>query len=106
MRIPERIKPTEKRDGNYRLILINRIVVQANPLPEDTAQSPSSGLDNIADQVKKAWNSASDTLHEKMGQWMNETNLNDTIEKAKTFLNQAGEQIRKEAEKIGDKLQD
>lgn len=81
-------------------------VFQATPVPEDTQQSTPSGLENIADQVKKAWNSASDTFNEKMGQWMNETNFNDALERAKTYLKQAGEQIHKEAEKIGEKLHD
>lgn len=79
-------------------------VFQANPVPEDVQQSTPSGLENIADQVKKAWSSATDTFNEKMGQWVNESNFNDVVEKAKTFLNQAGEQIRKETEKIGEKI--
>ncbi|KZC12541.1 hypothetical protein WN55_03293, partial [Dufourea novaeangliae] len=78
----------------------------ANPVPDEAPQITVSELDNLTDQVKKAWNTASDTLHEKVGQWMNETNFSDTIEKAKSFLNQAGENIRKEAEKIGEKLHD
>lgn len=81
-------------------------IFQANPLPEDAQQTTPSSLDNIADQVKKAWSSASDTFNEKMGQWMNESNFNEAIEKAKTLLNQAGEHIRKEAEKIGEKIHD
>ncbi|XP_078047705.1 uncharacterized protein LOC144475566 [Augochlora pura] len=83
-------------------------VFQAIPMPDDPQAAPTTpnSLDNIADQVKKAWNSASDTLNQKMGEWMNESNFNDAIDKAKTLLNQAGDHIRKEAEKIGEKLHD
>ena len=80
---------------------------QANPLPQDaTQQSPGSDFDRIAEKTKEIWNNAKGAIEERVQKFMNDPTVNDALGRAKSLLNQGGESIRKEAEKIGDKFND
>ena len=80
---------------------------QANPLPQDATQMPpGSDFDRIAERTKEIWNNAKGAIEERVQKFMNDPSVSDALERAKSLLNQGGESIRKEAEKIGDKFND
>ena len=80
---------------------------QANPLPQDATQQPSgSDFERIAEKTKEIWNNAKGAIEDRVQKFMNDPTVNDALERAKSLLNQGGESIRKEAEKIGEKLND
>ena len=80
---------------------------QANPLPQDATQQPSgSDFDRIAEKTKEIWNNAKGAIEDRVQKFVNDPTVNDALERAKSLLNQGGESIRKEAEKIGEKFND
>ncbi|CAL7937106.1 unnamed protein product [Xylocopa violacea] len=82
------------------LLLCLAYAIQSNPLPEDTQQmKPASNeFEDFTDKMKKLFDSAKEPL--------TNLQLNDTLEKAKSFIGQAGENIRKEIEKITQQIRD
>lgn len=68
-------------------------------MPQDAEQAtPASDLDHLANRAKKMFDDAKGALEN--------TDINDALEKAKTFIGQTGENIRKELEKITDKFRE
>lgn len=65
-------------------------------MPQD-AQQPAASDDNLMDKAKKIFDDAKGALEK--------TDLNDALSKTKSFIEQAGENIRKEIEKVSDKFQ-
>lgn len=82
----------------YAVVLYVIVDVQANPLPQDAQQSVSSNFDDLTNKAKQIFDDAKGALEK--------SELNDALEKAKSFIGQAGENIRKEIEKIAEKLRD
>lgn len=70
-------------------------ISQANPLPQDAEHS---NFDDLTNKAKQIFDDAKGALEK--------SELNDALEKAKSFIGQAGENIRKEIEKIAEKLRD
>lgn len=68
-------------------------------MPQDAEQSAPSDLDRLASKAKELWNDGVEQL-------MKNPTLSEAIEKTKSLLDQAGEAIRKETDKIGEKLRD
>lgn len=67
-------------------------------MPQDVEQSAPSQFDDLTNKAKKIFDDAKGALEK--------SELNDALEKAKSFIGQAGENIRKEIEKIAEKLRD
>lgn len=67
-------------------------------MPQDAEQSAPSQFDDLTNKAKKIFDDAKGALEK--------SELNDALEKAKSFIGQAGENIRKEIEKIAEKLRD
>lgn len=71
------------------------LMLKANPLPQDAEHS---NFDDLTNKAKQIFDDAKGALEK--------SELNDALEKAKSFIGQAGENIRKEIEKIAEKLRD
>lgn len=88
-----------KRFLLFAILLICIIYLsQASPLPEDAQKAPETDLDNLTNKAKKL-------LDDAKGAFEN-TDFNGLLEKAKTYIGQAGDNIRKEIEKMTDKVHD
>ena len=72
-------------------------VLQAVPVPDDPQQPATNDLDNLAAEAKKVLDGAKDLLAN--------VDLSETMQSAKAYLGQAGENIRKELEKMTEKVQ-
>ncbi|OAD57631.1 hypothetical protein WN48_01605 [Eufriesea mexicana] len=70
-------------------------IESASPLPQD-AQQPTPDDDNLMTKAKKIFDDAKGALEN--------VDLNDALTKTKSFIEQAGENIRKEIEKVSDKF--
>ncbi|CAD1473063.1 unnamed protein product, partial [Heterotrigona itama] len=69
----------------------------ATPVPDEAQQSPqqTSTLDDLANKARKMFDDVKEAFEH--------SELNNALEKTKTFIGQTGENIRKEIEKLTDK---
>lgn len=65
-------------------------------MPDDPQQAATNDLD-LAAEARKVLDGAKELL--------SNVNLNEALESAKTYLGQAGENIRTEIEKMAEKVQ-
>ncbi|CAK9825802.1 hypothetical protein ANTRET_LOCUS3740 [Anthophora retusa] len=88
-----------KRFLLFAILLISIIyLTQASPVPEEAQKVPEADLDNLTNKAKKL-------LDDAKGAFEN-TDFNGLLEKAKTYFGQASDNIRKEIEKMADKVHD